>query len=166
MTERQSIAVAVLAMAAVFAVGVALGIALDHRVLHQHPPRDAFMVERRAGRGGPFVMPWAIRGRRPPPNVGRPGTERALDAFARELDLTPDQLTVADSILHHEFETMNEIRDATWPKMQAVMNDTRRKLDSILSPAQRERYRAMLAEQERRFRPRDGERAPFPSHSR
>jgi hypothetical protein len=62
---------------------------------------------------------------------------------------------VADSILRHEFEAMNGIREHTWPQMQAIMDDTRRKLDSVLSPAQRERYHAMLAEQERPFRPRN-----------
>ena len=42
------------------------------------------------------------------------------------------------------------------------MDDTRRKLDSLLTPAQRERYRALLAEQEQRFRTRDPGRPVFP----
>ena len=42
---------------------------------------------------------------------------------------------VADSILRHEFEAMNGIREDTWLQMQAIMDDTRRKLDSVLSPA-------------------------------
>ena len=50
--------------------------------------------------------------------------------------------------------------------MQAVMDDTRRKLDSLLTPVQRERYHALLAEQEQRFRTRDAGRPPFPSHPR
>ena len=33
---------------------------------------------------------------------------------------------------------MNDIRAATWPRMQSVMDETRRKLDSVLSPAQQE----------------------------
>jgi hypothetical protein len=45
--------------------------------------------------------------------------------------------------------------------MQAIMDDTRRKLDSVLSPAQRERYHAMLAEQERPFRPRNAPASLF-----
>jgi hypothetical protein len=55
------------------------------------------------------------------------GGERALDAFARELELTPAQLAVADS---------------------------------------RDRYHEMLAGQQRRFRPRDGDRPTFTSHER
>jgi len=106
---------------------VAFGIALDRRVLHRRPSRDA---------------------------------------FARELDLTPEQLVVADSILRHEFEAVNAIREDTWPKMQAIMDNTRRKLDSVLSPGQRERYHERLAEQDQRFRPRDAGRPSFPFHRR
>jgi hypothetical protein len=170
MTDRGSSFVAAVAMAAMFAVGVAFGIALDHRVLHRRPARVAF------GGGGdrprvPFMVPPALpgAGRPPSPNAIGPGSERAVDAFARDLALSPEQRAVADSILRHEFEEANAIREETWPRMEAVMNDTRRKLDSLLTPAQRERYHALLAEQEQRFRAREPSsagRPPFPPHSR
>jgi hypothetical protein len=163
-TDRQSSVIAGVAMAAMFAVGMAFGIALDHRVLHRRPTRPTVGMEHRAG-GGPILMPGGMPGggRSSSPNAGRP--ERALDAFARELELTPVQLTIADSILRHEFDTVNGIREETWPRMQAVMDDTRRKIDSVLSPAQRERYHEMVADQERRFRSRDGARPTFsPRH--
>ena len=167
MTDRQSSVIAAVAMAAMFAVGMAFGIALDHRVLHRRPPTQGLRIDRWPG-GGAFFMPGAMPGgRRPPPPdaIRGSGGERALDAFARELELTPAQLAVADSILRHEFETVN-IRDETWPRMQAVMDDTRRKIERVLSPAQRDRYHQMLAEQQRRFRPRDGDRPTFTSHER
>ncbi|HUQ80188.1 MAG TPA: hypothetical protein VM076_03560 [Gemmatimonadaceae bacterium] len=167
MTDRHSSVIAAAAMAAMFAVGMAFGIALDHRVLHRRPPGLGFGMDRRPD-GGPVFMPGAMpRGGRPPsPSAVRGGGERALDAFARELELTPAQLAVAHSILRHEFETVNGIREETWPRMQAVMDDTRRKIDSVLSPTQRDRYHDMLAEQQRRFRPRDGDRPAFSSHER
>ena len=166
MTDRQSSLVAAVAMAAMFAVGVAFGIALDHRVLHRRPPRVSFSDAPRPR--GPFMMPPAIpgTGRPPEPNASGPGSERAVDAFARDLALSPEQRTVADSILHHEFEAANAIREETWPRMQAVMDDTRRRLDSLLTPVQRERYRALLAEQEQRFRSREPGRPAFPQHPR
>ena len=167
MTDRQSSLVAAVAMAAMFAVGIAFGIALDHRVLHRRPSRPAFGSD--AGRlRGTFIMPPAIPGatRPPEPNGAGPGTERAVDAFARDLSLSPEQRTIADSILRHEFEAANAIREETWPRMQAVMDETRSKLDSLLTPTQRERYHARLAEQEQRFRSRDFGRQPFPSHPR
>jgi hypothetical protein len=167
MSDRQSSLIAAVAMAAMFAVGVAFGIALDHRVLHRRPPRLAFDGGARGPRA-PFLMPPAVPGasRPPSPNATGPRPERALDTFARDLGLTPAQRTVADSILRHEFEAASAIREESWPRMQAVMDDTRRKLDSLLTPAQRERYHALLAEQEQRFRGRDTGRPLFPPHSR
>ena len=171
MTDRQSSLIAAVAMAAMFAVGVAFGIALDHRVLHRRPPRPAFGADR--GRlGMAFMVPPGIPGGRRPssPNAGGPGPERAVDAFARDLALSPEQRAVADSILRHEFAAANAIREESWPRMQAVMDDTRRKLDSLLTPAQRERYRALLAEQQQRFRShepgRSSDRSPFPPNPR
>ena len=95
-----------------------------------------------------------------------PGSERAVDAFARDLALSPGQRTIADSILRHEFEAANAIREETWPRMEAVMNDTRQKLDSLLTPEQRERYHALLAEQEQRFRAREPRRPLFSQQPR
>ena len=117
----------------------------------------------------PFMVPPGMPGgggRSPAPNAGRPNPERALDAFARDLELSPTQRAGADSILRHEFEAANAIREESWPRMQAVMEDTRRKLDSLLTPAQRERYRTMVAEQQQRFRARDSGRSPFSPNPR
>lgn len=166
MTDRQSSFVAAVAMAAVFSVGIAFGIALDHRVLHRRPPRVGFGDGARPR--GPVMMPPVIpgTGRPPEPNVRGPSPERAVDAFARDLALSPEQRTVADSILHHEFQAANAIREDTWPRMQAVMDETRRRLDSLLTPAQRDRYRALLAEQEQRLRSRDPGRPAFSQHPR
>lgn len=167
MTDRGSSFIAGIAMAAMFAVGVAFGIALDHRVLHRRPPRAAFAGDQDRARP-PVMLPPAIpgAGRPPSPNAMGPGSERAVDAFARDLALSPGQRTIADSILRHEFEAANAIREETWPRMEAVMNDTRQKLDSLLTPEQRERYHALLTEQEQRFRARDPRRPLFPQHPR
>lgn len=167
MTDRGSSVIAGIAMAAMFAVGVAFGIALDHRVLHRRPPRVAFVGDQERARP-PFMVPPAIpgAGRPPSPNAIGPGPERAVDAFARDLALSPGQRAIADSILRHEFEAANAIREETWPRMEAVMNDTRQKLDSLLTPEQRERYHALLAEQEQRFRAREPRRPLFSQHPR
>ena len=154
MTDRQSSLIAAVAMGAMFAVGVAFGIALDHRVLHRRPNRVAF--NRSAGRpGDAFILSPGMPATARPPTPGGSGArpERAIDAFARDLDLTDGQRTIADSILRHEFEQVTAIREETWPRMQAVMADTRRKVDSLLTPTQRERYRALLAEHDDRRRP-------------
>ena len=59
MTDRGSSVIAGIAMAAMFAVGVAFGIALDHRVLHRRPPRVAFVGDQERARP-PFMVPPAI----------------------------------------------------------------------------------------------------------
>ena len=161
MTERHSTVIAALAMAAMFSVGISFGIALDHRVLHR-PPRPAV-----GGGGEPglatFRRPPDGPGRRgPPPNADRPGPGRALDVFAHDLELSTIQRSVADSILRHEFQTIDAIRSEAWPRMRVVMEETRRKLDSLLTPSQRDRYHAMLADQDRQFRERGPGRPPHP----
>lgn len=165
MTDRQSSFVAAVAMAAMFSVGIAFGIALDHRVLHRRA-RPTFADSGRSR--GSFIMPPAIPGatRPPEPDAAGPGTERVLDAFARDLSLSLPQRIAADSILRHEFEAANAIREETWPRMEAVMAETRMRLDSLLTPTQRERYHALLAQQEQRFRARDMGRAPFSPRQR
>ena len=163
MNERQSVLVASIAMAAMFAVGVIAGIALDHRVLHRP------MMQRAYGEGRPpapaaLIIPAGMSAgrRRDMPNDRGRGPERALDVFARELDLTPAQRSTIDAMLRAEFDAVNAIREESWPRMQSVMADTRRKLDSLLTPSQRERYRDLLAEQEDRVRARAGDRPPPP----
>jgi Spy/CpxP family protein refolding chaperone len=77
-----------------------------------------------------------------------------LDQFARNLDLTPAQKAAVDSVMAHEFATVNAIREEMWPRIRAVVDDTRQKIDSLLTPSQRDRYHALLArlEQDRRVR--------------
>lgn len=163
MNERQSVLVAATSMVAMFAVGVIAGIALDHRVLHRSTMHRAFAAERAPTPASLLVAAGISTGHRAgmPNDLGR-GPERALDAFARELDLTRVQRGIIDSMLRAEFDAVDAIREESWPRMQSVMADTRRKLDSLLTPSQRDRYRELLAEQEQRFRARDGDRPPPP----
>jgi hypothetical protein len=75
-------------------------------------------------------------------------SERSLARFSKALDLTPTQIAAVDSISRHEFDAVSAVRDETWPRMQTVLDDTRRSIDSILTPDQRTRYHDMLARQE------------------
>ena len=63
-----------------------------------------------------------------------------------------------DSISRHEFNAVSAVRDETWPRMQAVLDDTRRSIDSILTPGQRTRYHDMLARQEAHWQHEQAER--------
>jgi len=101
MTDRLAVALAVVTMSAMFAVGVASGIAIDHRLLHQPRRERAYgdMPARHGDRPGPPNRPMRTPGRALAPNGLGAGPERAFDAFARDLDLTPAQRSAADSIL-------------------------------------------------------------------
>jgi hypothetical protein len=85
-------------------------------------------------------------------------SERALAHFAKALDLTVAQAAAVDSISKHEFDSVSAVRAATWPRMQAVLDDTRRRIDSILTPVQRTRYHAILTQQEERWQREQAER--------
>ena len=89
MTERQSSFIAAVAMAAMFSVGVAFGIALDHRVLHRRPTRPAFGEAGRSrgavhdAAGHPRRQPAAViltrQGREPSaPSMRSPAISRSL----------------------------------------------------------------------------------------
>jgi hypothetical protein len=78
-------------------------------------------------------------------------SERALARFAKALQLSPAQAAAVDSISMHEFAAANAVREESWPRMQEVLADTRRRIDSVLTPAQRTRYHDMLARQEQRW---------------
>lgn len=85
-------------------------------------------------------------------------SERTLARFAKALDLTPAQAAAVDTISRHEFEAASAVREETWPRMQAVLDDTRRRIDSILTPAQRTTYHDMLSKQEEHWRREQAER--------
>jgi hypothetical protein len=85
-------------------------------------------------------------------------SERALARFAKALDLSPSQTSAVDSISRHEFAAVSAIREEAWPRMQAVLDDTRRRIDSVLTPGQRTRYHDMLARLEERWNREEAER--------
>lgn len=112
------------------------------------------------GRGGHEGGPRFVPGMKltPPPveeaEEGRePGraSARSLARFAKALDLTPAQAAAMDSISRHEFDAVTAVREETWPRMQAVLDDTRRSIDSILTLGQRTLYHDMLARSEARW---------------
>ena len=168
MTDRLAVALAVVAMSAMFAVGVASGIAIDHRLLHRPAAEQVYRGEPggHRDRPGPPDRPMRTPGRPPAPNGMGVGPERAFDAFARDLDLTAAQRAAADSILREEFETVTALREGVWSRMRAIMDDARQRVDSLLTPEQRERYHELLESQDRRFRSRDRGRGPGPMDMR
>jgi hypothetical protein len=84
-------------------------------------------------------------------------SQRTRARFAKALDLTVAQAAAVDSISLHEFEAVSAVRAETWPRMQAVLDDTRLRIDSVLTPGQRTRYHDMLVKQEEHWRQEQAE---------
>ena len=84
-------------------------------------------------------------------------SERMRARFAQALALSAAQAAAIDSISLHEFEAVSAVRAETWPRMQAVLDDTRLRIDSVLTPDQRTRYHDMLAKQAEHWRDEQAE---------
>jgi hypothetical protein len=96
--------------------GVAVGVAIDRLVLYRYYGADVITD----GTGS--------------------GTARRL---ARELDLSSAQQVKIDSIIARQMTAYDSLRNEYQPRVRALMLGTRAAIDSILTPAQRERRRAM-----------------------
>lgn len=109
----------------VAAAGVASGVVLERRVLSRHE-------EHERGRGGE-------RGER------EGGARHAMhERFGRDLDLTPAQAAKIDSIFASHRPAIDSAREASEPKIRAIIDQTRREIDSVLTPAQREKMHARM----------------------
>jgi hypothetical protein len=96
--------------------GVAVGVAIDRLVLYRYYGADVITE----GTGS--------------------GTARRL---ARELDLSSAQQVKIDSIIARQMIAYDSLRNEYQPRVRALMLGTRAAIDSILTPPQRERLRAM-----------------------
>ncbi len=124
-TRRRVIALLVTGLAFVAAAGVASGIVLERRVLARHWEH---------GHGGPG----GYSGRH-----GR-GEGPMHERFGRDLGLTPRQALAIDSIFARHRPAIDSARAASEPAIRAIIDQTRRQLDSVLTPAQREKMRARM----------------------
>src|ERR1035437_9748681 len=137
-------ATAAIVVAVAFVVGGLAGASLWREFGHgEREGRSSFL---RGMRGAPPPAGAAGESREP-----GEASERALARFAKALQLTPAQAAAVESISIHEYEAANAVREESWPRMQEVLADTRRRIDSVLTPSQRPRYHEMLARQEQRW---------------
>ncbi len=114
--------------------GVIGGITLERTVLHG---RSGY------GRGAP-----ARGGER------RPGPRRPSDMLGADLKLSPDQAVRIDTLIEQQMRGFREIRRSTQPAIDSLMAQTRRAMDSILTPAQRATLDSTRARREAEFRKR------------
>lgn len=134
----RSRAVAVVVLLMVAAGGILAGIAMDRLVLlpRLQPPSPPFFP----GPEGPSVE----------------ARRRVSDRVARELDLTPEQQTRVDVIMDRQFAGMAKASSAVRPVIDSTMRATQAALDSVFTPEQQAKVRAMRERMQARRPP------PFP----
>lgn len=132
-SSGRTTAAAVLLLTAI--AGVLLGVVLDRRVLLPH----RFHVLHGYG--------WYQRGFGVHPMFRRTPTaadaHRASDHLARALNLTATQRVQIDSIMARRVTAFRDVRRETQTRIAALLEETRRAIDSVLTPEQRARFQAM-----------------------
>jgi Spy/CpxP family protein refolding chaperone len=93
------------------------------------------------------------------PPFGPPPHEREFrDRMSREIGLSADQQQRVDSLMDRQITEVRRLREEIQPRLDSVVAQTRREIESILTPEQREKARAMA----RRGFDRHGDRPPGP----
>lgn len=110
-------------LALTFAAGLTVGLAAERYALH---PGDevASAESTRSGR-------------------------TTIERFADDLGITPEQQAQIDPILVETRERMSTVFDQVRPEWEAVVDSARVRIESVLTPDQARRYRALLQRQER-----------------
>jgi Spy/CpxP family protein refolding chaperone len=75
------------------------------------------------------------------------------ERLAHELDLTPEQRRRVDSLLGKQMADFRRIREEMQPRFDSLLVQAQARLDSVLTPAQRERLKTLRAREA--FGPRD-----------
>lgn len=114
--------------------GVAGGVVLDRYVII--PNR---FEAQRGIMGGPRRRGDSSR----PGDRGRGGRQAFHDQLSRLLELTPEQRQQLDTVMSRQARELREAHAIVQPRVDSIVRGTRRQLDSILTPAQREKLRAL-----------------------
>jgi Spy/CpxP family protein refolding chaperone len=138
---------AVLVLSLVLLAGFLIGMAADRLWLTRHWGRG------RPGGGPPGMMRGGFPGDMAPERAAehRRGMVRRL---TRELDLNAAQQQAVDSIMASNEAEFRALEQDIRPRMRAFIERTRTQIDSVLTPAQREKFH--------RFGPPDGPPGPPP----
>ena len=116
-------------LAVVSLAGMGLGFAADRLALHDR--REALR------RPGPAFGPEGRRG------LGLRRGEGMRERLARELELTPEQRVRVDSIMAEQMSDFRRLREAMQPRFDSVLARAQARLDSVLTPVQRQKLGAL-----------------------
>ena len=92
---------------------------------------------------GALVMDLGIHNRQRPPAFSTSGGQALyFEQLKKDLDLTPEQSVQIESVLN-DF----------WQYYRGVLSDSKSKVEQLLTPAQRQKFERLLAEQQKRAIP-------------
>lgn len=118
---------------AVGALGVVAGVALDRSMLRPHAAREGSYRSR---------FPYWAR--------TESDHRRHWNRLAKRLQLTLEQDVAIDSILAQQARQLLGAREEVDPRMWAIMNMTKQRIDSVLTRDQRDLLRELRQERERK----------------
>lgn len=75
------------------------------------------------------------------------------ERFAHELELTPEQQQRVDAIMSQQTDDFRRLREQMQPRFDSLLARAQLRIDSVLTPAQRERLKTLRAREV--FGPRD-----------
>jgi Spy/CpxP family protein refolding chaperone len=133
---RKSRLVAGIVIVLVFVAGVAVGC-----YVHQSMPRHGF----------PGL---AIGG--PPPGPPRELKGSILRRLDHDLELTPQQHARIDSVLTRRESDLRTLMSETRPRFEAIAARTRSEIQSVLTPAQQQKFAEITRRMDERRAKRDG----------
>ena len=123
MTSPRLLAATVLLLVAI--AGGLAGIALDRAVL----------LPARFGHGYGGGPPGARRPLEP--------DRRSRDRFAHQLGLSDSQRVRIDSLMDRQLQQIRAVRAQVHPRFDSIVTQTRREIDAILTPEQREKAKKL-----------------------
>lgn len=132
--RRRAMWMAALLLAGTLATGVLVGVVLGQTWLAPAWPG----VPPLAGRRGAGMLKG--HGAMPDPREIHAEISRRL---GKDLELTADQQAALDRVMSEQAEMLSAIQADVQPRMQAFLDSTRSRVDSLLTPAQRERFRRL-----------------------
>ncbi len=113
------------------------------------------VMDRGFTRGDPHRPPRELRGG-PPGSPGARGRdeqhrERFVQQLTRELQLNPQQVAKIDTITRVREQRMRALWAEVQPRVDALLNETRREIDQVLTPAQRAQLEVLRRQHEARM---------------
>ncbi|HEX8848183.1 MAG TPA: hypothetical protein VF761_01490 [Gemmatimonadaceae bacterium] len=130
LTRGRALALAAVVLLLAFLAGAATGVVVERRVLHPQ------WREARGGRG----------------EGGRERRDEMRARLAKELGLDSAQSAKIDSIFRRHRPALDSVRESMESRLSSVVAQTRREIDSVLTPEQREKMHERWEHESREHR--------------